>query len=136
LADQKPDARLAPQWGAFERYQLAEALHYMATAIHQNAFSHLLSARSSDEAKERAQGLLAPTLDNLTRRLGNREVLVGSSFTVADAYLVVLLNWFQHGGSDLSRWPALAAYHARHLQRPSVAHAIADEMAEYKRQVA
>ena len=30
----------------------------------------------------------------------------------------------------------IKAYHARHLQRPSVAHAIADELAEYKRQVA
>src|SRR5215467_877595 len=104
------------------------------TEIHKKVFSHLLSARSSDEAKERARDLLAPTLDDLARRLGNREVLVGSSFTVADAYLVTLLNWFRHVGADLSLWPTIAAYHNRHLARPSVARAVADKMAEYKRQ--
>jgi glutathione S-transferase len=133
LADQKPEIGLAPQWGTFERYELIDALNYMATEIHQKIFSHLVSKRSSDEAKERARALLMPTLDAIARRLGDREVLVGSSFTVADAYLITLLNWFRHVGTDLARWPKVQAYHKRHLARPSVARAIAEEMDVFRR---
>lgn len=136
LADQKPGAGLAPMWGTPERYEVIDALNYLSTEVHKRIFSALFSPKSSDEAKSIARAQLDPTLSYLARRLGERDVLVGNTFTVADAYLVTLLNWFRHVGADLTRWPTLAAYHTRHLARPAVAKAISIEMAERKRRAA
>lgn len=136
LADQKSEAGLAPPWGTLERYQLIDALNYLSTEVHKKIFSDLFSPQASEEAKSRARKLLEPTLEYLASRLGDKEVLVGTQFTVADAFLTTLLNWFVYVGIDLGRWPALQAYHRRHLARPSVARAMAVEMAERKRQAA
>ena len=136
LADQKPESGLAPLWGTPERYALIDVLNYLSTEVHKRIFSPLFSAKSDDEAKATARAQLEPTLSSLARRLGDRDVLVWTTFTVADAYLVTLLNWFRYVGADLTRWPTLAAYHTRHLTRPAVAKAMAIEMAERKRRAA
>lgn len=136
LADQKPEAGLAPAWGTLARYQLIDTLNYLSTEVHKRVFSVLLAAKSPPEAKERARSLLESTLEALNRRLAGRPFLVGDRFTVADAYLVVLLNWSRHVGADLSRWPDLAAYHKRQLERPAVAKAVAEEWAEFQRRAA
>jgi len=136
LADQKPSAKLAPAWGTIERYQLIDTLNYLSTEVHKRVFTALLSPGASEAAKNEAKAHLDPTLDYIARRLGNRDYLVGDNFTVADAYLVTLLNWFRYVGSDLTRWPAIDAYHARHLARPAVKQAVAEEMAERQRRAA
>jgi glutathione S-transferase len=136
LADQKPEAKLAPAWGTPERYELIDALHYLATEVHKRIFHAVFSPAASDTVKAEAKALFEPTLSYLSRRLGDREVLVGGHFTVADAYLVTLLNWFRYLGADLARWPNVDAYHQRHLARPSVKQAVAEEMAERQKQAA
>ncbi len=136
LADQKPSAKLAPAWGTIERYQLIDILNYLSTEVHKHVFHAILTPSTPEPQKTAARALLDPTLDYLAKRLGNRDYLVGDSFTVADAYFVTLLNWFRYVGSDLKRWPAIDAYHQRHLARPSVKQAVAEEMAERQRRAA
>ncbi|WP_439574502.1 glutathione binding-like protein [Phreatobacter sp.] len=133
LADQKPETGLAPAWGTPERYRLIDTLNYLSTEVHKRIFAPLFSTRSSEATKEEVRPLLAKSLDALSIRLGERDFLVGETFTVADAYLVTLLNWFRHVGTDLKQWPVMAAYHKRMLARPSVARAMAAEMAEYQK---
>ncbi len=136
LADRKPEAGLAPAWGSVERYQLIDMLNYLSTEVHKRVFASIFNPASPEASKTAAKALLAPTLDYLAQRLGDRETLVGTSFTVADAYLVTLLNWFAFVGSDLKKWPTIQAYHQRHLARPAVAKAMGIEMAERKRHAA
>jgi glutathione S-transferase len=136
LADRKPEVGLAPAWGTIERYQLIDTLNYLSTEVHKRIFYHVFSPTAAEPTKTAARALLEPTLDHIARRLGSGEHLVGGRFTVADAYLVTLLNWFAFVGCDLEKWPALAAYHQKHLQRPAVAEAIGIEMAERKRRAA
>lgn len=136
LADQKPETGLAPAWGTLERYQLIDMLNYLSTEVHKRVFGILLSPKSSEAMKDEVRPLLSKTLDALSLRLGDREYLVGDRFTVADAYLVTLLNWFRHVGVDLRQWPLIAAYQKRLLARPAVAQAMAAEMAEYQKQAA
>ena len=136
LADQKPSAKLAPAWGTPERYQLIDTLNYFATEVHKHLFSPIFATSASDAAKAEAKAQLNPTLDYIAKRLGDREFLVGDSFTVADAYLVTLMNWFRFVGCDFKRWPALDAYYQRHLERPAVKKAMAEEMAERQRRAA
>lgn len=133
LADRKPEAGLAPAWGTAERYQLIDTLHYLGTEVHKRVFYNIFSSTVSPEAKEAAMAQLEPTLSAIARRLGQRETLVGDGFTVADAYLLTLLNWAVFLKADLAKWPALQAYHRRHLQRPSVVRAMGVEMEERKR---
>jgi glutathione S-transferase len=136
LADQNPDAKLAPAWGTRERYQLIDTLNYLATEVHKHVFQPIFATDAPEATKARAKSQLEPTLDHIAKRLGEREVLVGDHFTVADAYLVTLLNWFRYVGSDLKRWPVLDVYHQRHLARPAVKQAVAEEMAERQRRAA
>ena len=136
LADQKPAAKLAPAWGTVERYQLIDTLNYLSTEVHKHLFQPIFATSAPESVKAEAKAALAPTLDYIARRLGNRDYLIGDSFTVADAYLVTLLNWFRFVGSDLKRWPAIDAYHQRHLARPAVKQAVAEEMAERQRRAA
>jgi glutathione S-transferase len=104
--------------------------------VHKKLFQPIFSPDAPAEAKTAAKALLEPTLDYIARRLGSGSHLVGDSFTVADAYLVTLLNWFAFVGCDLKKWPTLHAYHQTHLQRPSVAQAMGVEMEERKRRAA
>jgi glutathione S-transferase len=136
LADARPEAGLAPAWGGFERYQLIDTLNYLGTEVHKRIFYQVFAPTSPEPAKAAAKALIGPTLEHLARRLAGRDTLVGDRFTVADAYLVTMLNWFAFIGTDLKRWPVLAAYHAKHLERPSVAQAMGVEMEERKRRLA
>ena len=133
LADRKPESGLAPAWGSAERYQLIDTLHYLGTEVHKRVFYNIFSSTVPAEAKQAAMAQLEPTLSAIARRLGQRETLVGEGFTVADAYLLTLLNWAVFLKADLAKWPHLQAYHRRHLQRPSVVRAMGVEMEERKR---
>jgi len=136
LADQTPEAKLAPAWGTIERYQLIDTLNYLATEVHQRLFHPIFATDAPGDERARAIARLEPALDSIAKRLGQREVLVGDSFTVADAYFVTLLIWFRHLGCDLTRWPAIDAYHQRHLARPAVKRAVGEEMAERQKHAA
>ena len=68
-------------------------------------------------------------LDFIAAQLGEKPFLLGETFSVADAYLFVIINWGQWVGIDLARWPRLAAFHARVAARDSVRAAIDAEQA-------
>ena len=136
LADRKPDAGLAPAWGSIERYELIDMLNYLSTEVHKRIFANIFSQTAAEPTKAAARALMEPTLDYLAKKLGDRQYLVGNGFTVADAYLVTLLNWFAFVNVDLQKWPTIQAYYQKHLQRPAIAQAMAVEMAERKRRAA
>ena len=82
-----------------------------------------------------ARQKVARRLDYLQAHLAGHDYLVGD-FTVADAYLAVVLNWAKYCDIDLAKWPAIDAYYRRILQRPQVARAFAEEVALYKEEQA
>jgi glutathione S-transferase len=63
----------------------------------------------------------------IEQRLGDKPFLMGSTFTVADAYLVTLLNWLRPAGFDIAQWPRLKEYRTRLRERPSVRGALEAE---------
>lgn len=129
VADLDPARGLAPPAGSLERYQLQQWLNYIATEVHKAVFYMLFNPACPPEGKAFARDVLAPArYDLLSRHLEGRDFLLGG-FSVADAYLVTTLNWAAPGGIDLKRWPVLAAYRERLLQRPAVARAVGEELA-------
>ena len=125
LADLKPEANLAPRAGSFERYRLQEWLNFLTSEIHKS-FSPLFKPNTPEEYKKIAKDNLAARFDWLDSELAGREYLMGA-FSVADAYLFVLLNWTGFQNIDLKRWPNLAAFHARVGARPRVREALEAE---------
>jgi glutathione S-transferase len=67
---------------------------------------------------------------HLNRQLHGRSFLL-DGFTVADAYLVTVLNWAPYAGIELSEWPEVKAYFEGLSKRPSVAKALAEEAKAY-----
>jgi len=126
LADQKPESGLAPKAGSFERYRLQEWLNFLTSEIHKS-FSPLFKPNTPEEYKKIAKENLAARFDWLEKQLAGKDYLPGKSFSVADAYLFVLLGWTKPTQIDLSRWPNLAAFHARVGARPKVQEALRAE---------
>ena len=126
LADQKPEAGLAPKAGSFERYRLQEWLNFLTSEIHKT-FSPLFKPNTPEEYKKIAKENLATRFDWLDKQLAGKDYLMGKQFTVADAYLFVLTNWTKFHNIDLGRWPNIAAYHQRVGARPKVQEAMQAE---------
>lgn len=108
LADLEP-GRVAPACGSWERWKLMEMLGFISTEIHKGS-SLLWNPSTAAKIGEEVTAKLHRSLGLLETELGEREFIVGSSFSIADAYLFVLLNWMRIRQFDLAPWPALVAY--------------------------
>jgi len=126
LADQKSDAGLAPKNGTIERYRLQEWLNFLTSEVHKQ-FSPLFKPNTPDDYKPIAKQNIATRFDWLDKQLEGKDYLMGKQFTVADAYLFVLLNWTRPTQIDLSKWPNLVAYQKRVGARPQVKEALQAE---------
>lgn len=126
IADLNPAANLAPPPGTLERYRLAEWLAYINSEIHK-AFTPLFLPDAPVELKQYARANLAKRVGWLAERLGSKPYLLGEQFSVADAYLFVVLSWSIHASFDLGPWPNLQAYQERVAARPHVVEALTAE---------
>lgn len=129
VADRNPQSGLAPVSGP-ERYRLQQWLNFVTSELHKLVFSPLLNPAAPQGAKDFAREKAEARFVYLNDRLAGRDYLL-DRFTVADAYLVTVLNWAKYAAIDLARWPAVQAYFTRLQERPSVARALAEERALY-----
>ena len=98
---------------------MQEWLNYIATEVHKN-FGPLFNPASTPEMKEGAKTNLVKRFDWLSEKLTGRDFLMGAQFTVADAYLAVVLGWTRVVGIDLAgTHPVLGAYQTRVMSRPA-----------------
>jgi glutathione S-transferase len=134
VADQYPESGLAPRDG-MPRYRLQQWLNFITSELHKLVFSPLLDRRSVDGAKIYANDKVRLRFDYLNAHLTGREFLL-DRFTVADAYLAVVLNWARFAGVDLAQWPAVQSYFQRLRERPSVARAMSEEFALFQEEQA
>lgn len=129
VADLHPEAGLAGS-GGMQRYRLQEWLNFISTELHKATFVPLLGRDNPEPVKSFAREKMALRFGHLEERLRDHEFLL-DRFTVADAYLVTVLNWCAFVGVDLAAWPAVEAYFARVRKRPAVSRAMAEEAAAY-----
>jgi len=126
LADKVPGRNLAPARDTAERYKLQEWLNYITGELHKNIgpmFSPVLADDAKGFFKDRAMGKFR----YLDGKLVGHDYLLGEQFTVADAYLFVMLTWAERMKFDLSGLPNLMAYKARVAARPKVQEALVKE---------
>ncbi|WP_394834011.1 glutathione transferase GstA [Pendulispora rubella] len=133
LADLAPASNLAPKAGTFERVRVQEWLNYVASEVHKG-FSPLFYPTTPEQTKQTTIANLSRAFDFLSTSLAEGPFLLGSTFTVADAYLYTILLWTKHFGGDLdlAKWPVLQGYVARITERPAV-RATLDFEAELKK---
>jgi len=126
LADQKPEAKLAPANGTFARARLQETLGYISTELHKS-YTPLFNPATPDEVKQERKNYLRKRYTLIEQTLAQQPMLSGDTFTVADAYLFAVTNWAPHVGLDLSEFNALNAFQQRVAARPSVQAALEAE---------
>lgn len=128
LADQSPDADLAPPNGTLARTRLQEALNFISSELHVS-FGPFFSGRELDgDARQRAETGVGRRAAHVEQRLADgRPFLLGDTFTVADAYAFVVLNWAGFVGVSLEAHPKTQAYVARVAARPATVKAMVSE---------
>jgi len=130
VADAYPEARIAPRT-ASERARLQQWLGFIGTELHKIILQPLLDAHASADVKAYARTKIPLRFGHLQSHLEKQDYLL-NEFSVADAYLLVVLNWTTVTDIDLKQWPAVAAYRERLLARPSVAKAVGEEWALFR----
>ncbi len=126
LADQKPEANLAPANGTRERYKLQEWLTFIASEIHKS-YSPLFDGSTPEQTRKASLEKLDKRYDYVAEQLAQRDFLLGDQFTVADAYLFITMLWADKFSVDLTKWPTLKDYKDRIAGRTSVQEALAAE---------
>lgn len=126
LADKKPEAKLAPANGTFERLRLQEWLSFVATEVHKT-FSPLWDKTLDAGTREKQIAKLQKRYGIVEEALMKHPYLNGNDFTGADAYLFVVTRWAKTFNIDLSGFKALTAFMDRVAKRETVQKAMSDE---------
>lgn len=126
IGDQKPTSNLVPAAGSFERYRLQEWLAFISSEIHKT-FSPLFNPATPDQVKAAGLEKLGKRFEYVDAQLAGKSYLLGEHFSVADAYLFVMLRWASKIGPSLESYPSLSAWKDRVAARPGVTRALETE---------
>ena len=124
LADRNPAAGLAPAPTDGKRYELQGWLTFIGTEVHKQ-FIPLFNPNSAEVQKTASVQALKGRFAYLEKELGSRPYLMGDTYTIADAYLFVVLSWGAYVNVELN--PVLQAYQGRIASRPAVQAALKAE---------
>jgi glutathione S-transferase len=127
LADQKPEANLAPMNGTMGRVHLQEWLSYISTEVHKTHWPLFYTDQVGEQASQVYLQKLKKAYDYVSNALQGKQYLMGDRFTVADAYMYTVLNWHNFIKVDMSPWPVLMEYQKRVAARPKVQEALKAE---------
>lgn len=126
LADLAPEKKLAPPNGTFERAELQQWLNLIGTELHKN-FSPFFGKVANDDYKAFVKERLMQRLAFVDAHLAGKDYLLGSQFSVADAYLFTVTGWAKPLGFDLGHLGNLMAFRDRVAERPAVVAAMKAE---------
>jgi glutathione S-transferase len=119
IADQVPEKQLAPPNGTLERAKLQSWLNFIASEMQMGCFCPLFHSTTSETAKTMYRERLASRLGHVDRHLSQKEYILGRQFSLADAYLLVVLNWARSVNVDLSPYAHVRAHRKRVGARPT-----------------
>jgi glutathione S-transferase len=117
----------------YEEYADTKLVNAATTVFFQRFVRPNFFKQDPDEelVKKSLEEELPPIFDHLEGEIGDRDVIVGTHFTVADIALCSPIVNMKHGKEtiDAKRWPKLSAYVERIHSRPSFKAIIEEEMA-------
>ena len=134
LADLRPEHKLIPMNGTFERYKLQETLSFLSTEIHKGFIPLLYSKLSGSYGTDTAKPKLEARFEWLNREMAGKDYLNGD-FSITDTYLFALIkwgkaNWLQstyNADINFDRLTNLRGWYERVLARESVRVSLTEE---------
>lgn len=128
------DGNLYPKAGTIAAAKCAEWLAWLTSSVHISFAmiwrgGRFLESELADvPLRRRGLGLLAEQFQEIESALVGRDYLVGDTFSVADANLIVFYRWGGRVGFNMSRrYPAWTAHTNLLLRRPCVVEALSEE---------
>ena len=122
LGDRTNWPEVLPPMGDSRRYRVLEMVNFITTELHKR-FGFLFNRDATDEFKQFVIRDLSDKLDYIDGRLGSGPFLFGDQLTLPDPYLFVITGWADKF-MGLDKWPNLAAFRERMMQRPAVRHVL------------
>ena len=126
IAELAPEGSLSFTGFSDAHYNMLSWLNFIGTELHQGVFLPLMGKSAGVEERAAAVARADKPLGVLSRQLAGRQFLQ-DRFTVADAYLLTVLNWCEYAGVAIADWPVLLGYRERLRARPTVRRAMAAE---------
>jgi glutathione S-transferase len=127
IADQVPEKNLLPKFGTMERYKAMEWLNFIATEIHKGLGSLFGASVMNEDTKTQIKSKLDLRLAVLDQHLQQNPFILGTNFSVADAYAYNILRWTGIVGVDMVKHTALQKFMTKMNERPTVKEAVAAE---------
>ena len=124
LADSRPETRLASASGTSNRVRLHELLNFLGSELHKFYSPWLFHPEVGELAQAYARAKIAGRYALVEKLLTGREYLMGE-FSIADAYLFVMVNWAPAARTPLADFPNIKAWFQRMKARPAVIDAVA-----------
>ena len=106
-----------PEFGDFRRYRVLEWVNFITTELHKS-FGPLFKTDAGEEVKAFAKKTVGERLDYVEKEFAG-PFLMGEELTLGDAYLFVITGWTEKI-IGLDRWPKLAGFRTRMMERPAV----------------
>jgi glutathione S-transferase len=122
LGDRSGSNQFLPPVGDMRRYRVLEWINFITTELHKG-FSPLFKVSATDEIKQFSRDQLAERLNYVEGKLGSGPFLMGERLGIPDVYLFVIAGWAEKT-LGLDKYPNLAAFRSRMLERPSVRHVL------------
>lgn len=126
IADKFPEKNLLPKYGTWERVKANEWLNYIASDIHKTmgslfaVDSMIPNKEGNEQFRMATKETMYRKFDYLATHLSTNQFLLGTQFSVVDAYLFTCMNWHKPLAMDLTKWPKLMGYMERVQTRPAV----------------
>ena len=126
-----PAAQLAPLGDPFALARMQELHSYLASTVHVAHAHGRRGMRWADEPSSHAD-MRRKVTQNMIDCFAVIEQhylqgpwVLGTAYSVADAYLFTVASWLQSDGVDIAQFPQVHAHTQRMLERPAVQKALA-----------
>jgi glutathione S-transferase len=133
IAQSFPEARLAPLEDVWRLAELQAFNSYLCSTVHVAHAHRMRGYRWADEASaieamvRKAPEVVFACFELIERTMFQGPWVFGDTYTIADAYLFTLAQWWEGDSVDPSRLPKLSQHRQRVGERPAVQRALAAE---------
>ncbi|MBC7661185.1 MAG: glutathione S-transferase N-terminal domain-containing protein [Chitinophagaceae bacterium] len=125
LAEMKPEAKLLPSSG-IERFRHLEMLTFITTEIHKS-FGPIFNDKVSDADKDIYREHLKKRFAIVDKQLEGKSFLMGSNYSLPDAYLFVMTRWAKAKKVDIGGYLNISKHFEAVQARPATQRVIALE---------
>lgn len=122
IADLHPESDVAPANGTFERVRLQEWLSYLGE-VH-SAMGVFFAPELTGPMRDKAEVRLQVRLTFLDDHFADNRYLLGDKYSIADAYLFIILSWSEVLQKDISQYTNIAVFREGVAERASVQQAL------------